>query len=69
MIGLNKALGCQGEEGLLVPITNTLDVRLSDLVGYESQKQKLRRTPGRLLKARKLTMSHCLVQRHGQPHP
>lgn len=43
MIGLNKAFRLSRERGRLelVPITNTLDVRLSDLVGYESQKQKL----------------------------
>ena len=41
--GLNKAFRLQeinGEQGL-VPITNTEEVHLEDLIGYESQKQKL----------------------------
>jgi len=42
-LGLNKAFRLSREHGKLelVPITNTLEVRLSDLVGYEQQKQKL----------------------------
>ena len=41
--GLNKAFRLSNEDGKLslIPITNTLEVRLSDLVGYELQKQKL----------------------------
>lgn len=41
--GLNKAfrLTKESEQLKLVPITNTLEVRLSDLVGYELQKDKL----------------------------
>lgn len=41
--GLNKAFRLSGVNGKLelVPITNTLEVKLSDLVGYELQKQKL----------------------------
>lgn len=41
--GLNKAFRISKEQGKLdiVPITNTQDVVLSDLVGYELQKQKL----------------------------
>ncbi|NLO10218.1 MAG: ATP-binding protein [Clostridiales bacterium] len=42
-LGLNKAFRLSREDGKLelVPITNTVDVRLSNLVGYELQKQKL----------------------------
>ena len=41
--GLNKAFRISGEEGgeILTPITTTGDVMLSDLVGYELQKQQL----------------------------
>ncbi len=41
--GLNKAFRVQKKNGRaeLSPITNTEDVRLGDLVGYELQKQKL----------------------------
>ncbi|MCH5266967.1 MAG: ATP-binding protein [Lachnospiraceae bacterium] len=41
--GLNKAfrVTVSGEHEVLVPITSTGDMRLSDLIGYESQKQKL----------------------------
>lgn len=41
--GLNKAFRLSRENGVLelVPITNTLEVRLSNLVGYELQKKKL----------------------------
>jgi predicted AAA+ superfamily ATPase len=41
--GLNKAFRLSNEDGKLslIPITNTLEVKLSDLVGYELQKQKL----------------------------
>lgn len=43
LIGMNKAFRLQETEGHyeLVPITNTEEVRLSDLVGYEDQKKKL----------------------------
>ncbi|HHU75179.1 MAG TPA: ATP-binding protein [Clostridiales bacterium] len=41
--GLNKAFGISKEEGKLeiFPITNTQEVKLADLVGYEIQKKKL----------------------------
>ena len=41
--GLNKAFRIKkdGENVILAPITNTSDVRMSDIIGYESQKQKL----------------------------
>lgn len=41
--GLNKAFRISKDKGVLeiIPITNTQDVRLSDLVGYELQKKKL----------------------------
>jgi predicted AAA+ superfamily ATPase len=41
--GLNKAFRIRQNEGkpCILPITNTLEVRLSDLVGYELQKKKL----------------------------
>mgnify|MGYP000864074919 FL=1 len=42
--GLNKAFRIAGENGrgdFLIPITNTSDVTLDDLVGYELQKEKL----------------------------
>lgn len=43
MLGLNKAFRIRKEAGQLSlePITNTQEVRLSDLVGYEIQKKKL----------------------------
>ena len=48
MLGLNKAFRLNpalerdpSEEKLLVPITTTGDMKLSDIVGYESQKQRL----------------------------
>jgi len=43
VFGLNKAFRITKDGGRLeiVPITNTQDVKLSDLVGYEIQKQKL----------------------------
>jgi predicted AAA+ superfamily ATPase len=43
MFGLNKAFRIRKDKGILelVPITNTQEVRLSDLVGYELQKMKL----------------------------
>ncbi len=43
MFGLNKAFRIRKDGGtpVLVPITNTQEVRLSDLVGYELQKKKL----------------------------
>ena len=41
--GLNKAFRVTGAEAedILTPITNTGDMLLSDIIGYESQKQKL----------------------------
>lgn len=41
--GLNKAFRIRRDNGevKILPITNTLEVRLSDLVGYELQKKKL----------------------------
>ena len=43
MFGLNKAFRIRKDRGILelVPITNTQEVQLSDLVGYELQKKKL----------------------------
>ncbi|MCR5154240.1 MAG: DUF815 domain-containing protein [Lachnospiraceae bacterium] len=43
LIGLNKAfrLVTEGEKYELVPITNTEEVRLTNIIGYDSQKQKL----------------------------
>ncbi len=43
MYGLNKAFRIKNKDGnvQLVPITNTSSAELSDLIGYESQKQKL----------------------------
>ncbi len=43
MFGLNKAFRIRKDRGTLelVPISNTQEVRLSDLVGYELQKKKL----------------------------
>lgn len=43
MFGLNKAfrLFKEDEKLSIIPITNTLEVRLSDLVGYELQKKQL----------------------------
>lgn len=44
MLGLNKAFRVErkNQEVTLVPITNTEIVRFDNIVGYESQKQKLR---------------------------
>ncbi len=41
-LGLNKAFRISKDEGKLeiIPITNTQEVRLSDLIGYELQKKK-----------------------------
>lgn len=41
--GLNKAfrISNNGNEDLIQPITNTEDIRLTDLIGYELQKKKL----------------------------
>ena len=43
LFGLNKAFRLQEEDGkqVLVPITNTEEVCLDDLIGYEEQKSKL----------------------------
>lgn len=43
MFGLNKAFRIQNDNGRpdFIPITNTQEVMLSDLVGYELQKKKL----------------------------
>mgnify|MGYP000849237172 FL=1 len=43
MLGLNKAFRVSEdpETELLVPITNTLDIHLEDIVGYEMQKKEL----------------------------
>mgnify|MGYP000309279723 CR=1 FL=1 len=43
LFGLNKAFRIRNMDGrpVLVPISNTQEVRLSDLVGYELQKKKL----------------------------
>lgn len=43
MIGLNKAFRLVEEDGKshLEPVTNTEEVRLSDIIGYEQQKKKL----------------------------
>ena len=42
LLGLNKAFRIKHEEKLeLIPITNTEDIHLCDLVGYEIQKKKL----------------------------
>jgi len=43
LFGLNKAFRINKDKGTieLTPITNTLEVRLDDLVGYELQKKKL----------------------------
>ncbi len=43
MLGLNKAFRISENPDLqlLIPVTNTLDVTLDDLIGYEKEKQKL----------------------------
>lgn len=43
LFGLNKAFRLQEMDGaqVLVPITNTEEVHLDDLIGYDNQKQKL----------------------------
>ena len=43
MYGLNKAFRIKNIDGetILEPITNTADIRLDDIIGYESQKKQL----------------------------
>jgi hypothetical protein len=43
LLGLNKAFRLKSDDGPpeLIPITNTVDVRLNDLIGYEMQKRML----------------------------
>lgn len=43
LLGLNKAFRIKNinNEVMLAPITNTSDVVMSDIIGYESQKKKL----------------------------
>lgn len=59
--GLNKAFRVRKEEGQvsLVPITNTEDVLLSDLVGYEIQKKKLVDNTRAFVEGRKA--NNCLL--------
>ena len=63
MLGLNKAFRLSREHGRLelVPITNTLDVRLSHLVGYELQKKKLVDNTKAFVEGKKPIMFCCLV--------
>lgn len=53
--GLNKAFRLQEIQGKqkLVPITNTEEVRLDDLIGYEDQKQKLVDNTGAFVEGKK----------------
>ncbi|MDO5294566.1 MAG: ATP-binding protein [bacterium] len=55
MLGLNKAfrVNRQKEEVVLTPITNTEIVRFDNIVGYESQKQKLRDNTEAFLQGKK----------------
>ena len=57
MFGLNKAfrVSLRVEEGkeMLEPITTTGDMRLSDLIGYESQKQRLKENTEAFVSGRK----------------
>lgn len=59
--GLNKAFRVRKDKGQvsLVPITNTEDVMLSDLVGYEIQKKKLVENTKAFVEGRKA--NNCLL--------
>jgi hypothetical protein len=39
--GLNKSFRISEKDGSIIPITNTVEIRLHELVGYEIQKEKL----------------------------
>lgn len=39
--GLNKSFRISDKDGSIIPITNTVEIRLDELVGYEIQKEKL----------------------------
>ena len=39
--GLNKSFRISEKDGGIIPITNTVEIRLHELVGYEIQKEKL----------------------------
>ncbi len=53
--GLNKAFRLQEENGeqVIVPITNTEEVHLDDLIGYDDQKQKLMENTRAFVEGRK----------------
>ncbi len=55
LLGLNKAFRVDKEAGkvILVPITNTEEVSFDDLIGYDSQKQKLRENTEAFLQGKK----------------
>lgn len=55
MLGLNKAFRIEKQEGkpALLPITNTELVTFKDIVGYETQKQKLRENTEAFLAGKK----------------
>lgn len=55
LFGLNKAFRLQEVNGehILVPITNTEEVHLDDLIGYESQKAKLTENTKAFVEGRK----------------
>ncbi len=59
--GLNKAFRVvrEDEKVQLIPITNTDDVRLSDLIGYEIQKKKLIENTEAFVRGRKA--NNCLL--------
>ena len=61
--GLHKAFRVLHREGeaqpVIVPITNIAHVRLDDLIGYESQKQKLRENTEAFLAGRRA--NNCLL--------
>lgn len=62
MFGLNKAFRISHEEGKdieFIPITNTANVRLDNLVGYELQKKKLIDNTEAFVKGRKA--NNCLL--------
>ena len=55
LLGLNKAFRVDKEDGkvVLVPITNTEIVRFDDLIGYDSQKKKLKENTEAFLHGKK----------------
>lgn len=71
MFGLNKAFRITREHGDLefVPINNTEDVMLDDLIGYEIQKKKIVDNTEAFVEGRKRTMHFSLVTVEQESQP